>query len=134
MTYSLRRSNDVFYLILGSVCLVFGLVGAFGGMFSSIGFAYSAIILVVIPIAVALAGNRTGHAIFPIFMGLGCGVAAAYILSIYVRDYMAGMTPTSFIHERSGWIVCGLNSAQIVLSIIKLKNLSRGHGATPWPQ
>jgi hypothetical protein len=118
---------------MGILCFLLGLLSVFGGMFSSIGFAASAVLFVVVPIAIALIGANARSKVFPTLMLLGCGVTISYILSIYLHDYFAGMSPTAFVHERIGWVYLALNSAQIVLSVIKLRQSTFGDGATPWP-
>lgn len=114
-------AGSVAYLIVGIACLICGLIGAFGSLFSSIPAAMVLAGLVAAPIFIGLVGFKTPHRIFPAFEALGCSVMLFGLTWIYIGDWRSGTPTTAFSHHGVWLLVWLLNLAQLIFSINRLR-------------
>ena len=77
--------SNVLYLIIGTAILLFACMITVGVLFSSVGFAFGAGLLVDVPITLGLIGIREGR-LFALLMTFGCSMIVVYIaISTYFR-------------------------------------------------
>ena len=114
-------ARSIAYLILGISCFACAVIATFGSMFSSILIAGEMAGLVAAPIFIGLVGFQNRNRIFPAFEAFGCTVMLISLGSIYIGDVKGGSLLNAFIHDPAGWVVGGINFAQLILSIDRLR-------------
>jgi hypothetical protein len=123
MNLSIRGVRDWTYLALGVMNLFIALLITLGGLFSSLGFGFGAVLLVDLPIAFGLIGLFEYQKPLTLLMAFGCTVIVIYIADSTYFSITSGF-PMLFFHK----VWAGLSLILIALSIFRFMQLRQAIG------
>jgi hypothetical protein len=115
------------YYVVGALILALSLVVTLGGLFSSVGFGLTMVLLVDVPIAFGLLNFVKLRSPATLLMAFGCMIVVLYICVATYFHIKAGFSVLSF-----HLVWASLSLIEMALSIFEFMQLRHTNGVTSW--